>query len=118
MNIKTAPLDGTNLCVDSIVNIFVTNYNNDNFVCHSGHAKCSDYYCGITNDIKSNLSRHGIKGYVFCINCNSFEVSSQVEKKLGEKGFDIGNPNNKAGNGGADDSTVVYMAYKDSDFIQ
>jgi hypothetical protein len=43
-------------------------------------------------------------------------VSSEVEAKLGEIGFDIGNPNNPAGNGGANDSTIVYMAYKEAKF--
>lgn len=78
--------------------------------------KAHDYYCGITNNIENNLQRHHIEEYDACVDCGTYEKSSQVEKELGEFGFDIGSPNNPAGNGGAEDSTIVYMVRKIEQF--
>lgn len=74
-----------------------------------------DFYCGITNNIADNLKRHNVDGYTACVLCKSFEIASEVEKKLGEMGFDIGNPPHE-GNGGKDDSCIVYMIEKLLDF--
>ena len=116
MNTITKPFDGTGQTVNSIVSLIITHYNNDNQAYHGGHARREDYYCGITNDIPSNLSRHGIEGYVFCIECASYAVSSKAEEMLDVEGFDIGDPPNRAGNGGVEDSVIVYMAFKDNNF--
>lgn len=78
--------------------------------------KRDDFYCGITNSIPDNLNRHSIKGYYFCANCASKDVAGKVEAKLGEMGFDIGDSLNPEGNGGAENSTIVYMAYKGDGF--
>ena len=71
------------------------------------------YYCGITNDISQNLSRHGIDGYLACCQCASFDVAKKVEEELGKEGFNIGNVD-YGGNGGTEDSVFVYM-FKKSD---
>jgi len=99
--------------VEEIVHYFESHYY---IAFMERHTKRSDYYCGITNDIGKNLSRHGISGYTACVECESLEVSSKVEAELRNLGFDIGSANNPEGNGGAKDSTVVYMAYKEDGF--
>lgn len=114
MNSITNPTVLTGESIEHIVKYFDTVFLM-NFL-RNTQLKKSDFYCGITNDIPANLSRHGIEGYTACVQCSSFEVSSQVEAELGELGFDIGNPKNPAGNGGVEDSTIVYMAYKESGF--
>ena len=75
-----------------------------------------DYYCGITGDISQNLSRHGEVGYTMCIECGNFDVAAKIEEQLYHLGFDIGDPKNKAGNGGNQNSTIVYMIEKDQNF--
>lgn len=113
MNNMTKPVDGTQMSVNAILQYFDGVYRTTTIM-HTIPRK--DFYCGITNDIQNNLSRHKIAGYTTCVKCSSFEISSEVEAKLGEIGFDIGNPNNPAGNGGVEDSTIVYMAYKEDNF--
>lgn len=76
----------------------------------------SDYYCGITGDILANLSRHEVAGYTMCIECGAFDIAAKIEEHLYHLGFDIGNPNNKAGNGGNQNSTIVYMIEKDTNY--
>lgn len=73
------------------------------------------FYCGITNDIKQNLSRHNISGYVACCQCASFDIARKVEEELGKAGFDIGDLN-RGGNGGVEDSVYVYMVKKENGF--
>lgn len=114
MNSMTKPLDGKEHSVEQIVKYFETMY--WMAFLKNTQLKKSDYYCGITNDVESNLGRHKIDGYTACVNCASKEIAGQVEAKLGEMGFDIGNPKNPVGNGGAENSTIVYMAYKESGF--
>jgi len=113
MNTITTPIDFKDQSIDAIVSYFDTIYRMSNLNYDYTRA---NFYCGITNNIEYNLSRHGIEGYTACVECSSFEISSQVEERLGNMGFDIGGPNNPAGNGGADDSTIVYMAFMDADF--
>lgn len=113
MNDMTRPVDGTQMSVNAILQYFDSVYRTTTIMAPKSR---NDFYCGITNDIQNNLSRHKIDGYTTCVRCASFEVSSEVEAKLGEIGFDIGNPNNSAGNGGSNDSTIVYMAYKEEKF--
>ena len=75
-----------------------------------------EYYCGITSDIPTNLSRHGVSGYTMSIECGDFDIAAKVEEHLYHLGFDIGDPKNKAGNGGNQNSTIVYMIEKDQNF--
>lgn len=104
------PLDFRNCSPVSICNYFQT---------HVDVGTCpEDYYCGITNNVENNLQRHGVEEYLACVRCASFEISAEVERLLGEKKFDIGNPNNEAGNGGTENSTIVYMIKKGNGFIR
>lgn len=75
-----------------------------------------EYYCGITSDIPTNLSRHGVSGYTMSIECGDFDIAAKVEEHLYHLGFDIGDPKNKSGNGGNQNSTIVYMIEKDQNF--
>ncbi len=113
MNDMTTPVDGTNMSVNAILQYFDSVYRTTTIMSPKSR---NDFYCGITNDIQANLSCHKIAGYTTCVKCASFEISSEVEAKLGEIGFDIGTLNNPDRNGGADDSTIVYMAYKEAEF--
>lgn len=111
----TQPLDFTNSSIEKIVNYFDMIYLFEYMI---NKSERKDFYCGITNNIMDNLKRHTIIGYTACVNCSSFDVSSKVEERLGQLGFDIGNPNNPSGNGGVDDSTIVYMVKKEGTFKQ
>ena len=113
MNTITEPVDFKGKTVEAIIEYFDFCYTTEYL---KYFKQRSEFYCGITNNISSNLSRHGIKGYTACVECSSLEVSSQVEAKLRKLGFDIGDPKNPAGNGGVSDSTIVYMAYKEDGF--
>lgn len=108
------PTDKTETPIDEIVEYFEMMHKSQY---NYGDSR-QDYYCGITNNIKSNLLRHNIDGYDACVECGTYEKASQVEKELGEYGFDIGSPNNPAGNGGAEDSTIVYMVRKRGQFVR
>ena len=114
INKTTEPVDMSSFSVDVIAEHFYNLFS----ICllQEPDLKRGDFYCGITNSITDNLYRHSIKGYFFCADCASLEVAGKVEEKLGEMGFDIGNPKNTEGNGGAEDSTIVYMAYKEPGF--
>lgn len=116
INKTTEPVDMTFFSVDVIANHFYNLFNIN--LLQEPDLRRDDFYCGITNNIPNNLSRHSIKGYFFCAYCASKDIAGQVEAKLGEMGFDIGEALNPAGNGGADDSTIVYMAYKEPGFKQ
>jgi hypothetical protein len=78
----------------------------------------SRFYCGITNDIDANYSRHKndeFSGkdfeYVSIYMCASAANAASVESILQEDGFDCGN-SATPGNGGTDDSIYVYMFKK------
>ncbi len=111
-NTMTKPIDMTGLnekeITMQIIGAFIINYKYGQM--------SSDYYCGITGDIQANLSRHGEAGYTICVECGDFDVAAKVEEHLYHLGFDIGDPNNKAGNGGNQNSTIVYMLEKDKNF--
>ena len=67
-----------------------------------------DYYCGITQeDVSDNLTRHNITRYLVAYQCENAEIAADVETILGQKGFNIGDAD--GGNGGNDQSVVVYM---------
>ena len=107
-NTMIQPLDMSGKCEREIVMMFVSV-----FLMNYKYGQMSgDFYCGITGDISANLSRHGVSGYTMCIECGSFAVAAKVEEHLYHLGFDIGDPNNKAGNGGNQNSTIVYMIEK------
>lgn len=114
-NSITRPTDMATSSVDEIVNRF--NFEYLNIVDLDKDPNKMDFYCGITSNIEDNLKRHNVKGYAVCVLCKSYEIASEVEKKLGEMGFDIGNPPHK-GNGGNPDSCIVYMIEKEAGFIQ
>lgn len=70
------------------------------------------FYGGITKDIPSNLNRHNIDMYLGCVEVNTFDTAKRIEGLLHDKfGVFIGlNGSSSAGNGGDDDSTIVYLA--------
>lgn len=114
MNTKKDPTDLSNESVDEIVTFIDTFFSLKLF--KNTSLRRSDFYCGITNNVESNLSRHKIDGYTACVKCVSKDIAGQVEAKLGKMGYDIGEPLNPEGNGGAEDSNIVYMAYKEPGF--
>jgi hypothetical protein len=63
--------------------------------------------------VKDNMQRHGNKSYVALVDCGTRDKSGSVETKLKELGFDVGK---KADNGGDDESTIVYVIKKNSNF--
>ena len=70
-------------------------------------------YAGICKNVKDNMQRHENKSYVALVDCGTREKSGSVETKLGELKFDVGAI---ADNGGDDESTIVYVIKKDSEF--
>lgn len=82
----------------------------------SGDLKKS-FYCGITNDVDIRMEQHRTSNFsiaderVCAYVCANVEVAKQVEKLLGEAGYDIGGQN-AAGNGAAETSCIVYFLKK------
>ncbi len=115
-NVITKPKDCTKCSLDEIVKYLNFEYLHaiDPDADSISYKKL--FYCGITGNIDENLSRHNVKGYTACCLCESYQIAAQVEEKLGEMGFDIGNPKNKMGNGGNKDSKIVYMIKKEDNF--
>ena len=112
-NIIVQPTDFTAKSVEEIVAYF--NFEYLNAVDLDNDPDKNQFYCGITGDIGSNLRRHNVNGYTACVLCDSFKTASDVEKRLGELGFNIGT-SNKAGNGGNENSKIVYMIEITSSF--
>lgn len=75
------------------------------------------FYCGITNDIDIRMQQHRdndfniVKNQVGAWLCRDVESATEVERLMGEFGYDIGR-GNKAGNGANDDSCYVYILKK------
>lgn len=75
------------------------------------------FYCGITNDIDIRMQQHRdndfniVRNQVGAWLCPNVECATEVEKRMGEFGYDIGR-GNKAGNGANDDSCYVYILKK------
>ena len=75
------------------------------------------FYCGITNDIDIRMQQHRdndfniVRNQVGAWLCPNVECATEVEKRMGEFGYDIGR-GNKAGNGANDDSRYVYILKK------
>lgn len=82
----------------------------------SGDLKKS-FYCGITNDVDICMEQHRTSDFsiaderVCAYVCANVEVAKQVERLLGEAGYDIGGQN-AAGNGAAETSCIVYFLKK------
>lgn len=82
----------------------------------SGDLKKS-FYCGITNDVDIRMEQHRTSDFsiaderVCAYVCANVEVAKQVERLLGEAGYDIGGQN-AAGNGAAETSSIVYFLKK------
>lgn len=82
----------------------------------SGDLKKS-FYCGITNDVDIRMEQHRTSNFsiaderVCAYVCANVEVAKQVEKLLGEAGYDIGGQN-AAGNGAEETSCIVYFLKK------
>lgn len=77
----------------------------------------NSFYCGITNDIDIRMQQHRDNGFNIVKNkvgawlCRDVECATEVEKCMGEFGYDIGR-GNKAGNGANEDSRYVYILKK------
>ena len=75
------------------------------------------FYCGITNDIDIRMQQHRDNDFNIVGNqvgawlCRNAECATEVEKLMGEFGYDIGK-GEKAGNGANDDSRYVYILKK------
>lgn len=68
----------------------------------------NDYYCGIAQrDVHDNLSRHNIERYLTAFICDNADIAAQAESLLHEAGFNTGAVAD--GNGGNEDSVVIYM---------
>ena len=82
----------------------------------SGDLKKS-FYCGITNDVDIRMEQHRTSNFsiaderVCAYVCANVEVAKQVERLLGEAGYDIGGQN-AAGNGATESSCIVYFLKK------
>lgn len=82
----------------------------------SGDLKKS-FYCGITNDVDIRMEQHRTSNFsiaderVCAYVCANVEVAKQVERLLGEAGYDIGGQN-ATGNGAAESSCIVYFLKK------
>lgn len=75
------------------------------------------FYCGITNDIDIRMQQHRDNDFNIVGNqvgawlCCDVECATEVERRMGEFGYDIGK-GGKAGNGANDDSCYVYILKK------
>mgnify|MGYP004703643921 FL=1 len=75
------------------------------------------FYCGITNDIDIRMQQHRNNDFNIVRNqvgtwlCCDVECATEVERRMGEFGYDIGREN-KAGNGANDYSCYVYILKK------
>ena len=104
------PLDCKVITVDGIVSWLTTavNVQRDN-----GSTTNKAFYAGICKDVKQNMVRHGNDNYVALCDCGTRDKAGQVETKLGELGFDVGE---RADNGGDDETTIVYIIKIDRNF--
>ena len=107
--------DATSYSIDLIVEL-VNNQYLSCFNINKDKTK-DDYYCGITNNLDKRMEEHRCEDFeivedrVFAWNCKNVDVAAEVEKRLGELGFDIGDTKT-LGNGGVENSTIVYFLEK------
>jgi hypothetical protein len=104
------PEDCKNMSVDTIVAAIFSqvNISRDN-----GNTRNDAFYAGICKDVEDNMKRHGNDSYVALVDCGTREKAGEVETKLGELKFDVGE---KANNGGDEETTIVYVIKKDRNF--
>lgn len=106
-------VDATNFSSDQIVQLICGKYDE---IFKSGENK-HDYYCGITNDLDIRMEAHRNKDFsivdnkVYAWNCSTATIAADVEKRLGDLGFDIGNTAT-VGNGGVHSFSIVYLLKK------
>lgn len=107
---ESTPTDCSGLTVDAIVSLIhtVVNCKRDN-----GNSRNDAFYAGICKDVKDNMQRHGNDSYVVLVDCGTREKAGDVETRLGDLGFDVGE---KANNGGDEATTIVYVIQKDRNF--
>lgn len=107
---EPTPTDCSGLTVDAIVSLIhtVVNCKRDN-----GNSRNDAFYAGICKDVKDNMQRHGNDSYVVLVDCGIREKAGDVETRLGDLGFDVGE---KANNGGDEATTIVYVIQKDRNF--
>jgi predicted GIY-YIG superfamily endonuclease len=107
--------DATSYSIDQIVELVINKYLSY-FNFNEGKTK-DDYYCGITNNLDKRMDEHRrndfeiVEDKVFAWNCKNVDVAAEVEKRLGKLGFDIGDTKT-LGNGGVENSTIVYLLEK------
>lgn len=86
--------DATSFSIDLIVEL-VNNQYLSYFNINKDKTK-DDYYCGITNNLDKRMEEHRCEDFeivedrVFAWNCENVDVATEVEKRLGKLGFDIG----------------------------
>ena len=77
----------------------------------------NSFYCGITNDLDIRMQQHRERDFeivddkVYAWVCAIAPVAAEVENLAGNAGYDIGETNN-IGNGGEEDSIIVYLLKK------
>lgn len=105
--------DATSYSIDLIIELV-----NDQYLsCFNKGETKHDYYCGITNNLDKRMDEHRrndfeiVEDRVFAWNCKNVDVAAEVEKRLGKLGFDIGDTKT-LGNGGVENSTIVYLLEK------
>ena len=107
---EPTPTDCSGLTVNAIVSLIhtVVNCKRDN-----GNSRNDAFYAGICKDVKDNMQRHGNDSYDVLVDCGTREKAGDVETRLGDLGFDVGE---KANNGGDEATTIVYVIQKDRNF--
>ena len=107
--------DATSYSIDLIVELVINKYLSY-FNFNEDKTK-DDYYCGITNNLDKRMDEHRRNDFeidedkVFAWNCKNVDVAAEVEKRLGDLGFDIGDTKT-LGNGCVENSTIVYLLEK------
>lgn len=106
-------IDATSFSIAQIVKLVNEQY----LSCFNKGETKHDYYCGITNNLDKRMEEHRCEDFeivedrVFAWNCENVDVAAEVEKRLGKLGFDIGDTKT-LGNGGVENSTIVYLLEK------
>lgn len=95
---------------------YIANHLNAIWIGAHGDIPRSEYYCGIACEVEKRFYDHKredweILDVVAIADCGTQERATDVEAKMGEKGFDIGNTTTP-GNGGCKRSVYVYLVRK------
>jgi len=104
------PEDCKNLSVEKIVTAITSQVNVSR---DKGNTRNDAFYAGICKDVEENMKRHRNDSYVALVDCGTREKAGEVETKLGDLKFDVGE---KANNGGDEETTIVYVIKKDRNF--